>query len=43
MNAIKNMKNKFFSKLDIKDLSAVNFILGMEIIRDRVVRKISLN
>jgi hypothetical protein len=32
---IQDVKTQFSSKFDIKDLGAVNFILGMEIKRDR--------
>jgi hypothetical protein len=43
MNAIKEVKKKLSSKFDMKDLSATNFILGMEIKRDRANGKIWLN
>ena len=43
MNAIKEVKKKLSSKLDMKDLGATNFILGMEIKRDRATRKLWLN
>jgi hypothetical protein len=43
MNAIKEVNKKMSSKLEMKDLGAVNFILGMEIKRDRVARKLWLN
>jgi hypothetical protein len=33
MDAIKEVKKKLSSKLDMKDLDAGNFILGMEIKR----------
>ena len=37
------MKTQLFSKFDMKDLSASNFILGMEIKRDQKRRKLWLN
>jgi hypothetical protein len=40
---IQEVKTKFSSKFDMKDLSAANFILGMEIKRDQVNRKLWLN
>jgi hypothetical protein len=43
MNAIKEMKKQLSSNFDMKDLGAMNFILGMEIKRDRATRKIWLN
>jgi hypothetical protein len=43
MNAIKEVKKKLSSKFDMKDIDAMNFILGMEIKRDRAVRKLWLN
>jgi hypothetical protein len=43
MDAIKEVKKKLSSKFDMKDLNATNFILGMDIKRDRVARKIWLN
>jgi hypothetical protein len=43
MNAIKEVKKQLSSKFDMKDISATNFILGMEITRDRVSRKLWLN
>jgi hypothetical protein len=43
MYTIKEMKNKLSSKFDMKDLGATNFILGMEIKRDREIRNIWLN
>jgi hypothetical protein len=43
MNAIKEVKKKLSSKFDIKDLGAVNLILGMDIKRDRATRNIWLN
>jgi hypothetical protein len=39
MDAIKEAKKQLYSKFDMKDLSATNFILGMEIKRDRATRK----
>jgi hypothetical protein len=39
MEAIKGVKRQLSSKFDMKDLSAANFIMGMEIKRDRAVRK----
>jgi hypothetical protein len=41
-NAIKKVK-QLSSKFDMKDRSAVKFILGMEIKRDRATRKLWLN
>jgi hypothetical protein len=43
MDAIKEVKKKLSSKLEMKDLDASNFILGIEIRRDRVARNIWLN
>jgi hypothetical protein len=43
MDAIKEVKKKLSSKFDIKDLGATNFIMGMDIKRDRVVRNLWLN
>jgi hypothetical protein len=40
---IQNVKTQLPSKFDMKDLGAANFILGMEIKRDRKKRKIWLN
>jgi hypothetical protein len=37
------VKNQLSTKFDMKDLSASNFILGMEIKRDRKKRKLLLN
>ena len=37
------MKTQLSSKFDMKDLDASNFILGMEIKRDRKKRKLWLN
>ena len=38
-----DLKTQLSSKIDIKDLGAVNYILGMEIKRDREKRKLYLN
>ena len=43
MDAIKEVKSQLSSKFDMKDLGVANFILGMEIKRDRANRKIWLN
>jgi hypothetical protein len=43
MDTIKEVKKHLFSKFDMKDLGAVNFIMGMEIKRDRATRKLRLN
>jgi hypothetical protein len=43
MNAIKEVKQNLSSKFDMKDLSATNFIMGMEIKRDRAVINLLLN
>ena len=40
---IQDFKTQLFSKLDMKDLGAANYILGMEIKRDREKRKLWLN
>jgi hypothetical protein len=40
---IHDVKNQLSSKFDMKDLDAANFILGMEIKRDRKKRKLWLN
>jgi hypothetical protein len=40
IDAIKNLKKQLSSKFDMKDLSAANFIPGMEIKRDRAARKL---
>ena len=42
-DVIKEMKYHLSSKFDMKDISAANFILGMEIRRDRTNMKIWLN
>jgi hypothetical protein len=43
MDTIKEVKKKLSSKFDMKDLGAANFILGMEIKRDRASRNLWLN
>ena len=43
MNVIKEVKSQLSSKFEVKDLGAANFILGMEIKRDRPSRKLWLN
>jgi hypothetical protein len=43
MDTIKEVKKQLSSKFDMKDLGATNFIMGMEIKRDRAVRNIWLN
>jgi hypothetical protein len=43
MDVMKEVKSQLSSIFDMKDLSAANFILGMEIKRDRPNRKIWLN
>jgi hypothetical protein len=40
MDVIKEVKSQLSSKFDMKDLGAANFILGMEIKRDRANRKL---
>jgi hypothetical protein len=40
---IKDVKTQLSSKFDMKDLGASNFILGMEIKRDRKMMKLWLN
>jgi hypothetical protein len=40
---IQDVKTQLSSKFDMKDLSASNLILGMEIKRDRKKRKLWLN
>jgi hypothetical protein len=39
MDVIKEVKSQLSSKFDMKDLGAANFILGMEIKRDRANMK----
>jgi hypothetical protein len=43
MNAIKEVKKQLSSKFNVKDLGAMNFIMGMEIKRYRAARKLWLN
>ena len=43
MDVIKEVKLHLSSKFDMKDLSVANFIMGMEIKRDRVNKKLWLN
>jgi hypothetical protein len=43
MDVIKEVKSQLSSKFDMKDLGAANFILGMEIKRDRANKKLWLN
>jgi hypothetical protein len=43
MDVIKEVKSWLSSKFDMKDLRATNFIMGMEIKRDRVNKKLWLN
>ena len=40
---IQYLKTQLFSKFNMKDLGAANYILGMEIKRDRANRKLWLN
>eukprot|EP00253_Pinus_taeda_P004416 PITA_04416 len=40
---IQDLKTHLSSKFDMKDISAANYILGMEIKRDRAKRKLWLN
>jgi len=40
---IQDLKTQLFSKFDMKDLGAANYILGMEIKRDKANRKLWLN
>ena len=40
---IQDLKTQLFSKFDMKDLGTANYILGMEIKRDREKRKLWLN
>ena len=40
-DVIKEVKSQLSSKFDMKDLGATNFILGMEIRRDRAKKMIS--
>jgi hypothetical protein len=43
MDVIKEVKSQLSSKFDMKDLGATNFILGMEMKRDRANMKLWLN
>jgi hypothetical protein len=43
VDVIKEVKSQLSSKFDMKDLGVANFILGMEIKRDRANRKLQLN
>jgi hypothetical protein len=43
MDVIKEVKMKMSSKLDMKDLGAMNFILGMEIKGDQTIINLWLN
>jgi hypothetical protein len=43
MDVIKEVKSQLSSKFDMKDLNVANFILGMEIKRDRANMKLWLN
>ena len=43
MEVIKEVKMQLSSKIDMKDLGAANLILGMEIKRNQVDRKLWLN
>jgi hypothetical protein len=43
MDAIKEVKSQLSFKFDMKDFSAANFILGMEIKRDCANMKLWLN
>ena len=40
---IKDLKTQLFSKFDMKDLGAANYILGMEVKRYREKKKCWLN
>lgn len=40
---IQDLKTQLYSKLDMKDLGAANYILGMKIKRDQAKRKPCLN
>ena len=40
---IQDLKTQLSSKFDMKDIGAANYILGMEIKRDRTKRKLWLN
>jgi hypothetical protein len=43
LDVIKEVKSQLSSKFDMKDIGAANFIMGMEIKRDRANRKLWLN
>lgn len=43
MEVIKEVKLQLSSKFEMKDVNAANFILGMEIKRSKVVKKLCLN
>jgi hypothetical protein len=43
MDSIKEVNMKLSFEFDMTDLSAVNFIMGMEIKRNQTVRKLWLN
>jgi hypothetical protein len=43
MDVIKEVKSQLSSKFDMKDLGVANFILGMDIKRDREKMKLCLN
>jgi hypothetical protein len=43
MDVIKEVKSQLSSKFYMKDLDATNFILGMDIKRDRANKKLGLN
>jgi hypothetical protein len=43
MDAIKEVKKQLSSKFDMKNLGATNFILGMDIKRDRATRNLWFN
>jgi hypothetical protein len=43
MDAIKEVKKQLSSKFDMEDIGATNFLLGIEIKRDRSNRNIWLN
>jgi hypothetical protein len=40
MVAIKEVKKQLSSKFNMKDIGATNFILGMDIKRDRAIRNL---
>ena len=42
-DVIKEVKSQLSSKFDMKDIGATNFIMGMDIRRDRAKKMISLN